>query len=143
MLYITKSIENAEHLIIPNIPFKKFPHNMVFYNAKTLTVNKWHPQHLVANFNTDHFPCVKRINYLGGHNLPIRDIMEFTHHTHNFKWIMPRHKILPYNFHYLCQNYIEYMSIYDYYALTKKTNAEENILLWTEYINFKRKEFFG
>jgi hypothetical protein len=143
MSHLAKSIEHAEHLIIPNIGFKKFPQNMVFYNAKTLTIHKWHPQHLTANFNTHHFPSLKRINYLSGQNLPVRDIFEFTHNNHNFKWRMPQHKLLPYNFHYLPSYNIEYISVYDWFALTKKTTSQDNIERWTEYLNFKRKEFYG
>jgi hypothetical protein len=143
MSQLAKSIEHAEHLIIPNIGFKKFPQNMVFYNAKTLTVDKWHPQHFVANFNTHHFPSLKRINYLNGQNLPVRDIFEFTYNNHNFKWRMPKHKRLSYNFHYLPSYTIEYISPFEYYGLIKKTTSEENIKRWTEYLNFKRKEFYG
>jgi hypothetical protein len=143
MSHLAKSIEHAEHLIIPNIGFKKFPQNMVFYNAKTLTIHKWHPQHAVANFNTHHFPSLKRINYLSDQNIPVRDIFEFTHANHGFKWRMPQDKILPHNFHYLPIYNIEYISPFEYYRLIKKTNADKNIERWTEYLNFKGKEFYG
>ena len=143
MSHLSKSTEHAEHLIIPNIAYKKFPHNIVFHNAKTLTIHKWHPQHFIANFNAYHFPYLKCINYLSNENLPVRDIFEFTCANRDFKWRMPRHKILPNNFHYLPSHYINYMSPFEYYALTKKTSSEENIQRWTEYINFKREEFYG
>jgi hypothetical protein len=116
---------------------------MVFYRAKTLTINKWHPQNLVANFNTYHFPYLQRVNYLGGHNIPIRDIAEMTYANRDFKWVLPSHKLLPNNFRYLSKNYINYMSIYDYYNLVKLTNEEKNIERWTEYITQKRGEFLG
>jgi hypothetical protein len=137
MSNLAKLIEHAEHVIIPNIEFKKFPRNMVFHNAKTLTINKWHPQHLIANFNTYHFPSVKRINYLGGQNIPVRDIFEFTYNNRDFKWVMPKHELLPYNFHYLPTYNIEYLSMHYWFTLTKKTSSKKNIETWTEYLNFK------
>jgi hypothetical protein len=143
MKSLSKSIEQTEHLIIPNIGYQKFTRNMIFTKAKILTINKWHPHNINANFNTYHFPYLTKINYLDSYNLPIRDIFEFTMYNKNFKWIMPPHKLLPNNFHYLSSNYIEYMSIYNYYNLIKQTTSEKKIGEWNEYVNFKRKEFFS
>jgi len=118
----------AKHLIIPNICDYKMPTNIIFPNARTLTVYWWDKNGVYYNLDRHHFPNVERINYISGSPgdacVPFRFISP---EGPTFKWRLPtsastgmRHHRF---FDFVPEEYKEFIPHEEYKELVKEIDA--------------------